>query len=116
MKETIIKLFKPTLYYVERDKFLGDFSNRLAAYKLEGGMVIYTDSTSGLEIALSLNQVFLLEKNAKKEASKTIIPVDNSNLGLVWDLEAKGKKLTNYQRQQIIEDGEASEVYQKLSQ
>ena len=113
MKATLIKLLTPPLYFVEKNSFLGDIVTRINTYRVGTDIIAYNDPATGIDVILKMSQVYLFERNAKKEAAKSIIPVSEGNLALLKELEAKGVKLTNYQRQQVIEDGEASEVYQE---
>lgn len=118
MKESfrkfIIKAFKPTIYFVENDPFLGDFVTRVAKYRLSNDSISFTLPNEESYI-LPLEKVFLMEKNAQKEAAKSVIPINEEHFKLVKELEEKGHLLSNYEKTQILEDGELSEVYQRLS-
>lgn len=118
MKESfrnfIIKTLKPTIYFVENDPFLGDFVTRVAKYKITNESVSFT-LPSGESHILPLTKVFLMEKNAQKEAAKSVLPINEEHFKLVKELEEKGHLLSNYEKTQILEDGELSEVYQRLS-
>lgn len=113
IRNILVVLFKPTVYFIESDKFLGDFVVRVSNYTLSHNMVKFTNC-SGDEKKVHFDDLYFFKRNAKKEASKDIIPVNVSNLRLINEIESTGIQLTAYARQQIIEDGEASEIYQSL--
>lgn len=112
IKYLLIKYLKPRLYFVENNQYLGDSVEVINTYFLKGLTICYLERATGDERYIDLNKVFVLKSSAKKEAAKSIIPVDEGNYKLVRELQSIGIKLTKYEIQQIIEDGEASEVYQ----
>lgn len=112
IKYLLIKYLKPRLYFVENNQYLGDSVEGINTYVLKGESVCYLDNSTGEEKYIQISKTFILKSSAKKEAAKSVIPVDEGNYKLVKELQSNGIKLTKYEIQQIIEDGEASEVYQ----
>lgn len=108
----LVRVFKPTLYYIEKNSFLGDFVTPIVKYTVGDSEITFEDPSTGEKITLSFEKLYYFHFQAKKETAKSVIPVDEGNIKLVNELESVGIKLTKYEKQQIIEDGEASEVYQ----
>lgn len=110
LKELYIKLFKPSLYIIEKNKFLGDFSKKVTQYSIQNNQILTSEE------ALNYDQVYLLEKNAKKEINKTALQYDIKNVELAKQMRKAGIALSNYAYLQVLEDGEASEPYLKYEE
>jgi|SRR6478736_10028797 len=110
MKAFLLKTFKPNIFVVIKDQFLGDFVQMVPHYEFYGTAVAFKHQET--DYLYSLNDVHLLEFLAKK----TIIPLTypENHVKLVKEIKKQGIKLKEYQKQQILEDGEASEFYQEL--
>lgn len=117
MKETVrnflINLFRPTLYYVEDNQFLGPSIKKTKDYEINMLNTINVLDHKDQK-RFSFNEVFVFKFNAKKELQKYLIPVNQRNVSLVKKLQENNLELSEYAVIQIMEDGEDSEIYQQL--
>ena len=110
MKATLLNIFKPNIYFLE-NSIVGFVVSSTKNYSVEVGYIKIKDSVGTI---VPLNNVFWTKKGAEKRAKvSNVIPISQENYRLAERLKAEGKIKTDYEYQQVLEDGEASEVAQR---
>lgn len=112
MKAFFLKFFMPKIFVIMRDQYLGDDVKKVTKYEYSNSMIKFKDETNSY--LYPIDKVFLRESSAKKEIQKNSLTYDENHVMLLKSIESKGIKLTPYGRQQVLEDGEISEIYQEL--
>lgn len=110
IKKLYLKLFKPYVYVIQKNSFLGDFSEKIKVESVKENGIINKNKF------YLFSEVYLFEYFAKKEISKTSLKYEEQNIQLAQKLKAIGLIRNNYEYIQVLEDGEASELYQKYQE